>query len=238
MFDYGLLFIGAFLAAAISGAAGFGGALLLLPLLTQTVGVELAVPLLTFAQLIGNLSRVTLGFKQIHWRSVALFLSTALPATVLGAFSFVSMPKTVAVRFIGIAILGFVILRIMGKLRFVAGTKILWIGGLATGFISGLVGSAGALGAAIFLSLGLPPIAYIASEAFTALTLHATKLVIYQQQLELSVQSWQLAFLLGMGMILGTWASKRVIEKLNAELFQQFVTVLLVIISIQMVIFG
>ena len=47
MFDYFLLFIGAFVASAISGAAGFGGALLLLPLLTRTVGAELAVPLPT-----------------------------------------------------------------------------------------------------------------------------------------------------------------------------------------------
>jgi hypothetical protein len=238
MFDCVWLFIGAFLAAAISGAAGFGGALLLLPLLTRTVGAELAVPLLTFAQLIGNLSRVVLGFRQIHWRPVALFLATALPAAVLGAFSFVSIPKTFAVRFIGIAILGFVILRIVGKLRFESGTRTLCIGGLVTGFISGLVGSAGPLGAAVFLSLGLPPIAYIASEATTALILHAVKLMIYQQQLALSADSLQLAFLLGIGMILGTWASKRVIERLPVERFQQFVTVLLGIIAAQMVIFG
>jgi len=51
------LFIGGFAAAAISGAAGFGGALLLLPLLTKTIGTTVAVPVLTIAQLIGNLSR-------------------------------------------------------------------------------------------------------------------------------------------------------------------------------------
>lgn len=50
-----VLFVSAFAAAAISGSAGFGGALLLLPLLVGTVGVTHAVPLLTMAQLIGNL---------------------------------------------------------------------------------------------------------------------------------------------------------------------------------------
>lgn len=45
-----ILFIAAFAAAAISGAAGFGGALLLLPLLVAMVGVTQAVPLLTIAQ--------------------------------------------------------------------------------------------------------------------------------------------------------------------------------------------
>lgn len=141
-------------------------------------------------------------------------------------------------RFIGIAILGFVILRIAGKLRFESGRQTLCAGGLVAGFISGLVGSVGPLGAAVFLSLGLPPIACIASEATTALALHAAKLMIYQQQLTLSAATWQLAFLLAIGMILGTWASKRVIERLPVERFQQFVTVLLGIIAAQMVIFG
>ncbi len=238
MLQYAWLFIGAYLAAAISGAAGFGGALLLLPLLTRTVGPELAVPLLTFAQLIGNLSRVALGFRQIRWRPVALFLGTALPAAALGALSFVSIPKTMAVRIIGIAILGFVILKVSGKLRFVPGNRTLLLGGFATGFVSGLVGSAGPIGAAVFLSLGLPPVAYIASEATTALTMHAAKLAIYQRLLDLPAQSWELAALLGAAMILGTWTSKRIIERLTVERFQQFVTILLGIIAIQMVACG
>jgi uncharacterized membrane protein YfcA len=53
-----LLFIISWLAATISGAAGFGGALLLLPILTHILGVKAAVPVLAIMQLPGNLSRV------------------------------------------------------------------------------------------------------------------------------------------------------------------------------------
>jgi uncharacterized membrane protein YfcA len=63
---YALLFLGAYAAALISGAAGFGGALLLLPLLVASVGVVQAVPLLTVAQFVGNLSRAGFGFSQIQ----------------------------------------------------------------------------------------------------------------------------------------------------------------------------
>lgn len=56
-----VLFLAAFAAATISGAAGFGGALLLLPLLDHVVGTTVAVPLLTLAQAVGNASRVGLG---------------------------------------------------------------------------------------------------------------------------------------------------------------------------------
>lgn len=238
MLDHLLLFIGAFIAAAISGAAGFGGALLLLPLLTHTVGAELAVPLLTLAQFVGNLSRVAVGFRQIHWRPVGWFLAAALPAAVLGALSFITIPKAVVVRLIGVAILGFVVLRWFGRLQFAAGTRTLLAGGALTGFLSGLVGSAGPLGAAVFLSLGLPPVAYIASEATTALTLHATKTVVYQSHLSLSAGAWLLALSLGVAMILGTWASKRFIERLHPDRFRLFVTVLLAVIALQMIVFG
>jgi len=238
MLEIIVLFVAAFAAAAISGAAGFGGALLLLPLLVATVGVTQAVPLLTIAQLIGNLSRAGFGFTQIHWKSVALFLLGAIPLSVLGAFSFIQLPKDLATRAIGSAILIFVALKYFGLLQLKGSPALLVAGGGVVGFMSGLVGSAGPLGAAIFLSLGLPPVAYIASEATTALVMHGVKTVVYQQYLAFDREFWFLSVLMGVAMILGTWTAKRVIERMPREMFQRFVAVLLVAISIYMVVHG
>lgn len=44
-----LLFFIGWLAATISGAAGFGGALVLLPVLSYVIGVKEAIPVLTIA---------------------------------------------------------------------------------------------------------------------------------------------------------------------------------------------
>ena len=91
----GLLFVGAIAAAAISGSVGFGGALLLLPLLTRSVGPEVGVPLLTVAQLVGHLSRALFGFRVIAWRIARTFLVAAVPAAVLGSLCFVAPPRSV-----------------------------------------------------------------------------------------------------------------------------------------------
>lgn len=238
MLELTLLFIAAFAAAAISGAAGFGGALLLLPLLVAAVGATQAVPLLTIAQLIGNLSRAGLGFKQIHWKPVGLFLLGAIPLSILGAMSFVQLPKELMTRSIGAAILAFVTLKHFGFLKITSGRLVLIAGGGAVGFLSGLVGSAGPLGAAIFLSLGLPPVAYIASEATTALVMHGVKTVVYQHYIVLDREFWFLAALMGIAMALGTWSAKRVIERMPRETFQRFVAILLVVIAGYMVIHG
>ncbi len=87
-----------FAAAFISGTAGFGGALLLLPVVTLCVGAETAVPVLTIAQLLGNLSRMAFGIKQIDWKLVGLFCATALPLAALGAFGFSVLPKDIVTR--------------------------------------------------------------------------------------------------------------------------------------------
>jgi uncharacterized membrane protein YfcA len=101
MIEYALLIAGPFAAAAISGSIGFGGALLLLPLLNQVVGVTEAVPLLTIVQIIGNGARAVMGWRHIRWRSVLLFLAAAIPFSMLGALSFASLPTGLVTRLVG-----------------------------------------------------------------------------------------------------------------------------------------
>jgi uncharacterized membrane protein YfcA len=55
----GAAFVGSLLAAV----AGFGGAAILLPLLVAAFGVREAIPILTVAQLLGNLSRAWFSLR-------------------------------------------------------------------------------------------------------------------------------------------------------------------------------
>ncbi|KXG74677.1 TSUP family transporter [Thermotalea metallivorans] len=233
-----LLFTGSFLAAAISGAAGFGGALLLLPLLSKTIGTTMAVPVLTIAQLIGNLSRAFFGLKQIKWKPVLMFILGAVPMSVLGAFSFVKVPKEIITRGIGLAIIVFVILKYFKVLKFKPSDRTIFIGGAVVGLISGLVGSAGPIGAALFLSLNLPPVSYIASEAVTAIAMHISKTIVYQKYLGIGLYALGIGLFMGVAMIAGTWTGKKVIEKMPKEKFVKFVGVLLAVIGLQMLILG
>lgn len=82
-----------------------------LNVLNLTVGSILAVPMLTVAQFIGNLSRVIIGYRRINWKPVWYFISGALPLTIISAFSFVVINKSIMVRLIGIFIICFVIIK-------------------------------------------------------------------------------------------------------------------------------
>lgn len=238
MLEFTLLCVVAYFAAVVSGMAGFGGALLLLPFLIEIVGTAYAVPILTIVQFIGNLSRVCFGFLQIQWKPVILFLISAIPFSILGAFSFIELPKDLITRCIGAAILLFVLLKYFGFLNLKANSFLLVFGGGFVGFLSGFLGSAGPLGAAIFLSLGLPPVAYIASEGITALVIHGVKISIYQKYIILNQDLSILAAAMGLVVIMGTWTAKAVIKYIPQKVFEHYVAMLLIAIAIYMIING
>lgn len=235
MLNWILLFIVSWVAASISGAAGFGGALILLPLLTNVVGVKAAVPMLTIAQLFGNISRVWFGRSEIRWKPVGYFVLGAIPASVLGSRVFVDLPREHITTGIGVLLVLIVIMRRLKITKVELSDKWLLPGGGIVGFLSAVVGSAGPLGAALFLGLNLPAIAYVASEAVTAVAMHLTKIIVYQKYQLIGLQEMGFGIFLGIAMILGSWTGKRVIERLPREKFILLVEILLVISAVQLI---
>ena len=231
-----LLIAGSWVAATISGAAGFGGALLLLPLLSNTLGPKAAVPVLTVAQLLGNLSRVGFGVRQIAWRPVAWFLLGAIPASVLGARFFVALPKDWLMAGIGVVVVLVVVARRTRLIKRWDRKHQLVGAGALVGFLSAVAGSAGPLGAAVFLGLDLGPVAYVASEAVNAVVMHLTKAVVYQRYSLIGPTELAQGLILGLAMVAGSWTGKRIIERLPKEKFILFVEVLLVLIGLQLLI--
>lgn len=238
MFPMALLLLGGYVAATISGAAGFGGALLLLPIASLVVGPREAVPLLTLAQLVGNLSRAGLGWREIRWRPVLLFSLGALPASALGAILFITLPTAAILRGVGAFLVLMVLLR-RTKLKDIRVPEgILVPGGACVGFLSAVVGSAGTLGALFFLGLDLPATAYVASEAVAAVVIHIAKSGIYSSYSLLSGHILWITALLSIAMIAGSWTGKRIIETLPKEKFLLVVEALMVVAAASLIVWA
>ena len=60
--------VAAFVAAVVSGLGGFGGALILVIILTPIVGVKAVIPLISVFATCNNLSRVFIYRKSIVWK--------------------------------------------------------------------------------------------------------------------------------------------------------------------------
>ncbi|MFN3316477.1 MAG: sulfite exporter TauE/SafE family protein [Raineya sp.] len=230
-----ILFVISFLAATISGAAGFGGALVLLPALTSIVGIKAAVPILTIGQIFGNASRVWFGRNELQWKPIIFFLLTAVPLTILGSYLFTDIDGKKIKIGIGIFLLLLVVYRRAKIKKIALGDKGMLLGGGLTGFLSGIAGSAGPLGAAFFLGLNLTATAYVASEAFTALAMHLTKTLIYNKYALIGTTELYYGLFIGFAMILGSWTGKKIIQKLSKEKFILLVEILLIISGLQLI---
>lgn len=203
-----LLFLG-WLAGTVSGSAGFGGALLLLPVLAFTVGSKAAVPILTVARS----SATSRGLRSAGEISGGVRPSSSVPVpsrrSVLEARLFVGLPSTFLLRLMGVLLLSVVALRHtpLGKRNVPEG--FLAPAGFGVGLLSAIAGSAGPLGAAVFLGLKLPPQAYVASEAIAEALTHLTKSLTYGRYAAMTLDDFRHGLALG-----GSWAGRKLIDRL------------------------
>lgn len=73
------------------------------------------------------------------------------------------------------------------------------------GFINGLLGISGPLSSAVFLTLGLSPVAYIVSRATAAAAMHIVKAVTYGKFDLMNMHIFLNGFFIGCAMMLGNF---------------------------------
>lgn len=225
-----LLAGGAFVASTLAAVAGFGGAAVLLPILVLVFGVRDAIPILTVAQLIGNLSRVGFNRRELDLPVVGWFALGGVPAALIGGLLFASAPLSFLIRLLGIFLIAVVVYRHAGKgitlqlpLRAFA-----FLGALFS-FLSALLGSVGPIMIPFFLAYGLVKGALIGTEALATVVMHVTKLVAYGSTAILTTTSVLVGLALGPIMILGSFVGKRILDRLPERLFILLIEATLII---------
>jgi len=233
---YLILAIVGLVAGLLSGAVGFGGGMILLPVITYFYGIEVAVPVSTIAQLISNLSRVGMGWKEIDWRAAGRFLLLAIPFTALGAFGFAKVPKGPMTIVLCSFLILFALMKLMGKMRLPRKPATMIVGGGVTGLVNGLLGISGPLSSAVFLTLELAPVSYIASEATAAAVMHIVKAVVYGRLNLMSGEILVGGIFIGGAMMLGNFISMRCIKNVDKKRYQKVVAAVMVAVSLWLII--
>ncbi|HEY3168878.1 MAG TPA: sulfite exporter TauE/SafE family protein [Candidatus Binatia bacterium] len=230
---------GAFLASTLAAVAGFGGAAVLLPLLVLAFGVRDAIPILTVAQLIGNLSRVWFNRRELDLPVVGWFALGGVPAALAGGFLFASAPLSFLTRLLGIFLIAVVVYRHVGKtgtLRLPLRSFVV-LGALFS-FLSALLGSVGPIMIPFFLAYGLVKGALIGTEALATVVMHVTKLVAYGSSAILTGRGFVVGLALGSIMILGSFVGKRILDRLPERLFIWLIELTLLIAGLNFLLRG
>lgn len=230
-----LVMVGLF-AGFLSGTVGFGGGMILLPVITCFYGIEVAVPVSTIAQLMSNLSRVGMGWKHIEWKFAGEFLILAVPFTILGAAGFSLVPKQPMTVVLGLALIAFAILKLKGKMNLPHHPATMIAGGGITGLINGLLGISGPLSSACYITLNLVPVSYIATEAVSAVVMHVIKAIVYGKLSLMSGAILLQGLYIGVAMMAGNIVALKLIGKLKNNIYKKIVAIVMILVSAWLVV--
>ncbi|MDO8751409.1 MAG: sulfite exporter TauE/SafE family protein [Dehalococcoidia bacterium] len=229
----------ALLASTIAAVAGFGGAVIMLPVLVWGFGLRETIPILTVAQLMGNLSRVVLNRTELHLPVIKWFSVGAVPAAILGGIVFATVPAPALTRVLGLFLLLVVVYRHTpwGKRARLGLRGFLPLGGVSA-FLSAIMGSVGPFMAPFFLAYGLVKGAYIGTEALATVVMHVVKLGVYGKYSLLNVRIVLIGVAIGAVMFVGSWLGKRLLSRLPERFFPYIIEGVLVVAGVQFLVFG
>ncbi len=229
----------ALIASTIAAVAGFGGAVIMLPVLVWAFGVRDAIPILTVSQLIGNLSRAWFNRSELSWPAVGWFVLGAVPAATIGGIVFATAPAATLVRGLGVFLVAMAVYRHTrwGQRKGLGVKGFLPIGAIS-GLLSALLGTVGPFMAPFFLAYGLVKGAYIGTEALSTSFMHATKLAVYGGYALLNGPAALLGLAIGGVMFLGSYAGRRLLNLVPEGVFPYVIEAVLVAAGLLFVVRG
>ena len=227
------------LAFTIASVAGFGGGLILMPVLVWMLGPREAIPIITLVQVVGAVSRVGLNWKEISWPVLKWSALSSIPISALASYLFVVTPAPIFTRLLGLLLLVLVAQRQTqwgrGRSRQL---RSLVLVGSANGLASGYLGTPGPLAAPFHLAYGLTGAAFVGTTAAGVLLTQLPKIPVFASNALLGTQVLYIAAAMGVMAFAGSVVGKRISGKVSDRWFLIGVETLLVLSGIALIVQG
>ena len=224
---------------SLSGVAGFGGGVIILPVLIWFYGPAVAVPVVAIFQLLGTSSRTWLNREHLNWKVVAWSAAGSTPFAILGSFLFISANTDLLIRIIGGAMVTLVLLTQLPWSKRVRMT--LWGFaplGAVSGFLASVIGVPGPFQPVFFMAYGMRPREYMSTFSLTMLLVQVPKLAVYGTGELLTPLVGFLGVTLGIVAIGGAYFGARLIGRIPDKVFAAFINIFVVAFGILFLVTG
>lgn len=226
-----LAILAAALAAGIlGGMTGFGGGLILPPVLVPIIGAKSVIPLMSVAMLLSNAHRFWLYRKHIDSRIIGLVLMTAIPGTLIGTYIFVRLSNDATSLILGAFLLIAVPLRRYcerHELRLSARGLIVGTGLFGVG--SGTTVGMGMLLVPMLLGAGIKGQAFLATDAAISTAINTTKAIAFGGHSLLDSSTFLAGLFLGLctlpGNYIGRWLTNRTSIHIHTSLMEVIIII-------------
>ena len=222
----------------LAGVAGFGGGVVILPILVWVFGLKEAIPTLAISQFLGTSTRVWLHWNQINWKVVVYFGLSSIPISMLGSFIFIFADTIILMRIFGVMM---VTLAIFTRLPVGKTFRIKIWGFIPLGIITGvgdgfLGGVPGPFASTFFLSYGLFASSYLGTFAIAMGLIQIPKLIIFGSNNLLTVNGCLIGLGLGIIAMVTAYLGKVINSRVNARVFSIGISILIGISGLSFII--
>ena len=234
-----VFFVVAFISEVIGAVAGFGSSTIFLPLALFFVDFETALILVAISHLFGNLGRVNFFRHGLDKKIIATFGIPSILFSFLGASIVGTLSQDILKIILGIfLIIISVLFLVKPSLKVPTNRNMVMTGGGISGLMTGLVGTGGALRATFLTGFNLEKTNYIATAAIIALGTDATRIPLYLSQGFLMQQYYYYIPILAATAIGGSFVGKKIVGKIDQDIFRKIVLVAIILVSINFIVSG
>lgn len=217
---YYIFYILAFLAEILGTISGFGSSILFVPIASLFFDFHLILGITAVFHVFSNLSKIFLFRDGIDKNIVLKLGIPAVLFVILGAwinkfFPQNQMELTLAVVLIGLSIY----LLIYSTKHLHQNNRNLILGGTASGFVAGFVGTGGAIRGIVLAAFGLEKNIFISTSAFIDMGVDASRTVVYYLNGYIGEEVLVLLPALILISIAGTWVGKKLLKFIPQKQF-------------------
>jgi uncharacterized membrane protein YfcA len=239
LYDIPLFFGVAFLSEILGAIVGFGSSTVFLPLALFFVDFKTALILVAISHIFGNLGRIKFFSHGLDKNILITFGIPSIIFSFIGAFAVQLLSQNILKSILGfILIIISALFLIKPKLKFPSNIKTVFFGGSISGFITGLVGTGGALRATFLTGFNLEKTKYIATAAAIALATDGIRIPSYISQGFLEYQYIYYIPILFITALSGSYIGKKITSKINQNIFRKIVLFAIIFASIFFIING
>lgn len=223
----------ALLAEVIGTIAGFGATTILLPIAAFLFPLPIAIAYSALFHSLGTMWRTVFFARKIDWKIALTFGIAALVFSYLGGRLLAVIETDIISKALGGTLIAYSLYSLVKhRLYLPKSWMFLVSGGVITGFLAGLVGTAGAIRGAFLTAWKLPKKVYLGTGAVMGLGADVFRLIAYHQD-NLLPYDWQLyAAFLAVAFV-GTLLGFKLVENATSKLFARVVLVALVLAGVR-----
>ncbi len=232
-----VIFLAVALVAEVIGTiTGFGATTILLPVASLMYPLPIAIAYSALFHFLGTLWRSAFFARRVNWRIALTFGIPSLILSYVGARLLTVINPQLVSYILGVALIAYAAYSLVKhRLALPRRTGYLIGGGMVTGFLAGLIGTAGAIRGAFLSAWKLPKEVYLGTGAVMGLGADVVRLVAYHQT-GLLVATWQLVAIFLIVALGGTYIGARLVKSAPAPLFTKIVLAGLILAGVRFLI--